>query len=147
MNVQRSMGSQRANGKSSSGIVIREGLKPHCRPIAVGGKGKSVLVNGCENSNCMDGELAELAVLDPIAQENLVLRVNNFSGILDVKKERNMEKNVLVMENRNADSIGLKTDDLLKTTEDPLFQGGEAFINLLFTDIDEAENPTPFAFS
>ncbi|KAI0524441.1 hypothetical protein KFK09_003810 [Dendrobium nobile] len=120
MNVQRSMGSQRANGKSSSGIVIREGLKPHCRPIAVEGKGKSILVNGCENSNCMDGELAELAVLDPIAPENLVLRVNNFSGILDLKKERNMEKNVLVMENRNADSIWLKTDDLLKTTEDPL---------------------------
>ncbi|PKU85773.1 hypothetical protein MA16_Dca010487 [Dendrobium catenatum] len=95
MNVQRSMGSQRANGKSSSGIVIREGLKPHCHPIAVEGKGKSILVNGCENSNCMDGELAELAVLDPIAPENLVLRVNNFSRILDLKKERNMEKNVL----------------------------------------------------
>ncbi|PKU63127.1 hypothetical protein MA16_Dca026618 [Dendrobium catenatum] len=121
MNVQRSSGSLRAIGKASNGIVIREGMKPQCRSIAVEGKGKNVMLNDCVASKNFDEDRnKELSILEPTVPEDFILRVNNFAEVLDLKKDQNVEKNVSSMEDRNMDNNVMMDAGYLKNAEVPL---------------------------
>ncbi|KAI0497271.1 hypothetical protein KFK09_020494 [Dendrobium nobile] len=77
MIVPRSSGSLRSSDRKSNGIVIREGGKPVSRQEPVEGKGKN----------------------------NLVLRVRNFSEVLDAKKVRNLGDGDASLETRKEDNV------------------------------------------
>ncbi|PKU69675.1 hypothetical protein MA16_Dca023242 [Dendrobium catenatum] len=115
MNALRSSGSLRATGKASNGIVIREGVKPLCRLIAMEGKGKNVVMEDWASKKGIEEKRnSELAVPEPVVPEDLILRVNNFSGVLDLKKDQIGVKSLSSAIDRKADENMIAVEDHLK---------------------------------
>ncbi|KAI0492067.1 hypothetical protein KFK09_026332 [Dendrobium nobile] len=99
MNVLRPMGSLRSSGRGSNGIVIKEGVVNHHRIAPVKGKGKSMLVENVVGKDIIGGGMNPgAAILESSATDDLILRVNNFSGVLDTFKGRKIDDDLSSVE-------------------------------------------------
>ncbi|KAI0493888.1 hypothetical protein KFK09_024014 [Dendrobium nobile] len=118
MNALRPTGPLRPIGRGSNCIVIKGGELPHCRQVHVEGKRKNVMVEsmaGKENFGVKENP--GLAILESSASDDLILRVNNFSRVLDTSKGHNIDddlssvgvlKEVEVVEDHIKDSVNIE---------------------------------------
>ncbi|PKU82250.1 hypothetical protein MA16_Dca022565 [Dendrobium catenatum] len=87
MNAPLPMGPVRPSGRGSNGIVIKEGVVNHRQIAPVEGKGKSVLIENLVEKDILGGNMnPEVAINESSASDDLILHVNNFSGVLDTLK-------------------------------------------------------------
>ncbi|PKU81672.1 hypothetical protein MA16_Dca019670 [Dendrobium catenatum] len=99
MNASRPTGPLRPNGRGSNGIVIREGELPRCRQAPVDGNGKKVLVENMVGKEIFGVKgNPGLAILELSASDDLILRENNFSGVLDTIKGYNIDDDLSSVE-------------------------------------------------
>ncbi|XP_020698122.2 uncharacterized protein LOC110110827 [Dendrobium catenatum] len=106
MIVPRSSGSLRSSDRKSNAIVIWEGGKPLSRQETVEGKGKNVIMDESEaRVDTIVEDLPDLMNVESSASQNLVLRVRNFSEVLDAQKVRNMGDGAISLETRKEDIV------------------------------------------
>ncbi|KAI0488426.1 hypothetical protein KFK09_028257 [Dendrobium nobile] len=93
------MATLRSNGRNSIGIVIKEGAIHNRRTTSVKGKGKSVLIENNVGKDYFVGNMNPgAAITESSASDNLILRVNNFSGVLDTLKGRKIGDELISVE-------------------------------------------------
>ncbi|PKU73765.1 hypothetical protein MA16_Dca020764 [Dendrobium catenatum] len=91
MNAPRPMGPVGPSGRGSNGIVIRKGQVNHYRIAPVEGKRKSVLIENLDGKEILGGKMNPgVAIHESSASDDLIFRVNHFSGVLDMLKGRNI---------------------------------------------------------
>ncbi|PKU67197.1 hypothetical protein MA16_Dca013621 [Dendrobium catenatum] len=106
MIVPRSSGSLRSSDRKSNGIVIREGGKPLSHQENVEGKGKNVIMDELDaRVDTIVEDLPGLMNVESSASQNLVLRVRNFSEVLDAQKVSNMGDGSVSLETRKEDIV------------------------------------------